>query len=702
MAEARPTPIVAGAEREGRSQAEPLSRERNKTTRAGLAAVLCVVLLAGAVSYLLIAQKRADLLAELESRLTVLAENRAEAVGDWVRNRAAPIDRIAGSDLFRLFATEVKIAFDEARGAGGGLALSDDLLQQIPFMERVLSDFSKDAGFTSGYLLGPDHQAKVASAGSAALSDGQRQLAARAQEAALTTLGALRENDSGLVLDIAVPVLPAQASSDETRAIGAMLFTATVAGELAELLKPRPGAQPGETVGLLQGVGERTESVHPGQTPALRPFSNKTTQSVVLEIISFGLKETTEAGRSAYRVGVPVPVTGAAWWVLQEQGAAAAERSLMAFRAYVLTVAALLVIAALLVLGAFWWRLSSHYNGALADQYQVMAAQLAEQKQLLDRINASISEHVALKAGDGTYRYVNPAFARLFNRSPEAVVGLDDEALFGQATAQRLLISDRTAMEDSVVVTLEEKVYIADRLHYLQFCKAPYSDDEGRVGGVVSVSRDTTELVEQRAKREKAVKQTIAALVLAIETRDPYLAGHSRRVGEFAMAIAEQAGAGADELSTLAIASDLCQIGKLAVPREVLAKPARLDEPELAVLREHVTHAASLLRDIDFGFPVLETISQMHERIDGAGYPHGLLGHEISRTAQILGLSDVFCARVEPRGHREGIAAAEALAILESNSERYDPALVAALRRTLDSAEGKQLVDAIPLKQLAQ
>ena len=331
------------------------------------------------------------------------------------------------------------------------------------------------------------------------------------------------------------------------------------------------------------------------------------------------------------------------------------------------------MLAILLAFGAVWWRVASEHHKALAAHFRSSAATINRQKQLLDSINGAVSEHIGLKDEDGIYRYVNPAFAATMGRPIGQMIGLDDEALFGHGTAQRLELADRRARETGLPVTLEERLYISGKQRYLQFCKAPYQDDTGAVTGLVSVSRDVTELVEQREKHDKAVKQTIAALVLAIETRDPYLAGHSRRVADLAGAVAKRVGAGPGEISTVTIAADLCQIGKLAVPRSVLTKPARLDEPEMAMVREHVAHAASLLRDIDFGLPVLETISQMHERIDGKGYPHGLLEHEISQTAQILGLCDVFCARVEPRAHRRGISVADALAILEGNPGALQP-----------------------------
>ncbi len=195
----------------------------------------------------------------------------------------------------------------------------------------------------------------------------------------------------------------------------------------------------------------------------------------------------------------------------------------------------------------------------------------------------------------------------------------------------------------------------------------------------------------QRALAEQ-LSATVAALVHSVESRDPYLAGHSRRVAALAGELAARLGAGRDEIATLRIAANLSQIGKLAVPREILAKPARLAPEEIEVVRRHIDHADDLLAGLDFGLPVRETIAQMHERIDGDGYPKGLAGEAIARGAQILGLCDWFCARVEPRVHRAGITPEAALEILEAWPERYAPDLVAALAQVLRSDAGRRLV----------
>jgi HD-GYP domain-containing protein (c-di-GMP phosphodiesterase class II) len=241
-------------------------------------------------------------------------------------------------------------------------------------------------------------------------------------------------------------------------------------------------------------------------------------------------------------------------------------------------------------------------------------------------------------------------------------------------------------------VTVNEEVYLGSRLHHLQISKVPYQDESGEISGIVSVTRDVTELVEEQKKRERAVQQMVAALVRAVELRDPYLAGHSRRLAGFSVAVAQRLEASPEQIATVEIAANLSQIGKLAVPRHILTKPGRLTETEIAQMQQHIDHVATILRDIDFEMPVLETIYQMHERLDGKGYPEGLSGDRIGRAAQILGACDVFCARLEPRSYRSGITPQTALEILDQNDGRYDPAIVGALRGVVASVAGEKLI----------
>ena len=692
--------------------AEQYRPARSRALVRGLVVIAIIVVIAVAVPALMIQAERSDLESDLKRRLEILARGRAEVIDIWLDGITRPASRVVESELFRLFATEMAQSggdiSDLAAGGTGGAeepetpaGLSVPLAAQLPFMSQVLSDFVENAGFLDGYLVNRGGIAYVTSAGAGQIAAEQQALAKSVFESGEWIYGPARAGPAGLVLDFYAPVFAAQSEPAESQPVGVLLLTAPIAEKLGEVLVPSPLSEPGERLRLVQragsgsgngpgnGPGNRWIWIVPGGVPPLTVLDNLNI-STGGNLMPFAERSAIGGTAPVYSVGSPI--SGPAWWIVQEIDATAARAKLGGFMTAVSVVAALVVITVIAAFGAFWWRLSNEHNLALADQFRRLAARIEAQKKLLDSINNSIADYIGLKSKDGVYRYLNPAFAIAIGREVDEAIGLDDAAIFGHGTAGRLAPSDRRALDEGGPVTVNEEVYLGSRLHQLQISKMPYQDESGEISGIVSVTRDVTELVEVQNKRERAVQQMVAALVRAVELRDPYLAGHSRRLAGFATAVAQRLEAGPEEVATVEIAANLSQIGKLAVPREILTKPGRLTETEIVRMQQHIDHVATILHDIDFELPVLETIRQMHERLDGTGYPTGLARGQISRAALILGACDVFCARLEPRSYRGGIAPETALEILEQNDERYDPTVVAALRGVVASVPGEKLI----------
>lgn len=680
--------------------AERYRPQRARARKGGLIVIGLIAAIAVAVPAIAIGVKRDGLTEELHQRLEILARGRAEVVQAWLDGVSRPTARVVESELFRLFATEVDLSggdISDMTTRDGSTPEDADLPEglgvplaaQLPFMAQVLSDFTKSADFLAAYIVGRNGIAYVTSAGADTISAEQQTAAAAVIDEGRLSYGPVRAGAAGPVMDIYAPILPAQSDSGGERPVAALLVVAPVGAILSEALTPPPLAEPGERLAVLQIAGGRFSQVVPGETPPLRAVDPLTIDDAD-RMLPFAQRGALGAEREVYSVGVPV--AGPPLWIVQEMDVSAADSRLEGFVTAVILLALLVVAVVVTAFGAFWWRLANEHSSALAAQFRDLAARIAAQKRLLDGINNTIAEYIGLKAGDGTYRYINPAFAHAIGREVDEATGLDDAALFGKGTAERLAISDKRALAERGPVTVSEQVYLGNKLHYLQISKVPLEDESGAADSIVSVARDVTELVEEQKKRERAIQQMVTALVRAVELRDPYLAGHSRRLAGFAVAVARRLDADEDEIATLEIAANLSQIGKLAVPREILNKPERLNAGEIELVQQHLEHASRILRDIDFDLPVLETVYQMHERLDGDGYPKGLRGERIRRSAQILGTCDVFCARVEPRSYRTGISAQEALSILEDNAARYDPEIVAALRVVAESVAGEKLI----------
>jgi HD-GYP domain-containing protein (c-di-GMP phosphodiesterase class II) len=205
--------------------------------------------------------------------------------------------------------------------------------------------------------------------------------------------------------------------------------------------------------------------------------------------------------------------------------------------------------------------------------------------------------------------------------------------------------------------------------------------------GLLAAARDETALVEQRRKHEGLIRATVDALIRAIELRDPFLVGHTRRLQRYAIAVGLRLGLDDRELATLDLAACLSQVGKIFIPFDILTKPGRLDEAEMQMMRRHVEHALQVVGPIDFDLPIRAAIGQMYERLDGSGYPNGLRGDQITPLARILGAVDAFCALTEARAYRDQLSSDNALMQLAEQPGWYDADVVATLAKVV-AADG--------------
>ncbi len=190
---------------------------------------------------------------------------------------------------------------------------------------------------------------------------------------------------------------------------------------------------------------------------------------------------------------------------------------------------------------------------------------------------------------------------------------------------------------------------------------------EGTVEDITDRKYKEKLLENSYEKLSNAMDGIINALSTTVELRDPYTAGHQRRVTELAVAIARRLNYTSDNIRFLSIASMLHDIGKLCAPAEILSKPGKLSKNEISLLRDHPDEGYKILKNIDFDYPVAEIIWQHHERMDGSGYPRGLKGDEILMDARIIGVADVFESMASHRPYRPSLGLDRALHELEKN-----------------------------------
>jgi response regulator RpfG family c-di-GMP phosphodiesterase len=191
------------------------------------------------------------------------------------------------------------------------------------------------------------------------------------------------------------------------------------------------------------------------------------------------------------------------------------------------------------------------------------------------------------------------------------------------------------------------------------------------------VQKRTAELQETLDKLRKAIMAIIHAMTRTVEVRDPYTAGHQRRVANLARYIGTELGFSDNQIDGIRLAGVLHDLGKISVPSELLTKPSRLTEIEYKMIQTHPQIAFDILSEIEFPWPIAQIVYQHHERIDGSGYPLGLSGDDILIEARTITVADTVEAMSSHRPYRPSLGIEEALK--EISGQRnviYDPHIV--------------------------
>ncbi|KAF0097865.1 MAG: PAS/PAC sensor protein [bacterium] len=361
-----------------------------------------------------------------------------------------------------------------------------------------------------------------------------------------------------------------------------------------------------------------------------------------------------------------LPVAGTPWHLVYERSAADVNAPVLPLRLVAAALVLLLTgIAAVLML-ALWWRQSLQDGQAMTEQYRALAGQVHAQRRLLTSVNDTMAEQITVTDASGRLAYVNQAFATFAGHTVETCLKSRLDELLPRVIAKTNTVWDRRILSGATTqIDGVAQVPGGEGMRWFAISKVPFPDEAGRPHGVVTVTRDITAHKQQQERRERVLKATVRTLARSVAVVDPYLADHSRHMETLAVAVARTMGAGEEDVQTLEIASHLSQIGKIFLPREIVSSPDRLSPAERQELERHVTFALDVLKDLDFGLPVMEAVGQMHERLDGSGYPNQLSNGQIGLLGRILAVVDVFAARTEPRSYREAAEPRMALDMLK-------------------------------------
>ena len=315
--------------------------------------------------------------------------------------------------------------------------------------------------------------------------------------------------------------------------------------------------------------------------------------------------------------------------------------------------------------------------------------EIVEQRRILDAVIDNVEAHIYIKDHDTRYLYVNQAVAHLFGRPVADILGKSDLEILPPDTARHVMELDSKVHLGGVKQTEEEMLPDSSgKDRYFWSVKIPIKM-RNHPQALIGFSTDITELKrlqlqehEDAVRLERAMLSTVDAVSLMMDQRDPYTAGHQQRVGEIAGEIAAEMGLDANTQRGLRVAGAVHDVGKIAVPTEILGKPGHISAIEMAIIQTHAQEGYEVLKGINFPWPVAEVARQHHERIDGSGYPRGLKGDEIILEARVLAVADVVEAMSSDRPYRPGLGIDKALAEIEQGrATAYDANAVDACLR---------------------
>lgn len=197
-----------------------------------------------------------------------------------------------------------------------------------------------------------------------------------------------------------------------------------------------------------------------------------------------------------------------------------------------------------------------------------------------------------------------------------------------------------------------------------------------------------SEVQSTLAKLRSAMGGIVQAMALTVERRDPYTAGHQRRVSDLARGLAVEMALSGHQIDGIRIAGLIHDLGKICVPAEILSKPGQLSEIEHSLIKNHPQVGYEILKEIEFPWPVAKIVLQHHERIDGSGYPVGLSGDDIMIEAKTLAVADVVEAMASHRPYRPTLGRDMALEEISQNKGvLYDPDVVDACMKLLQEKD---------------
>lgn len=656
---------------------------------------------------------RAQALAEARQQLAAHAAAGQGLTRFWLDARRNAVLSLIRQDNLRQLAARIKeaalpslliqtVARETWEGDSRDLAGLADVqqTQQMQALAPLIRQFQRRLG---GFLVQQDlagaalldqNFTPLIQKGLECLPSLQRSLRQQHEQTPLTLMYILpiRLLDDRILLDIVYPLMDPEDTSPDRKALGYLWTSCDISVLLQDLQQI---AGPKSRNVLMRTDGKTVQAVYWEKRAVIREGALPAGLDKG-ELVSIPLTDS-DTEREIVAIGKAVPesnllaVTTCDKAVLYEQSGLHWQYLALAGALYLCLTVALLLI--------FRWNLTREVRQEQQDVRQLYT-RLSQQRFLLDTVISAMNSALVLIDSERRIAFANADFLRLVQHEGD-IRNLPVHELPGYL-ARSLELHVMGVLSSGQEMTDTEDIIIDGQVrHYYVHC-LPYQLRESQLRSVIVVYRDDTARVEAQKRASIALQQCVKAFTHAVEGVDPYLRGHSGKMAELSLQLLAWLGKDdPDTVATLRIAASLSQLGMIRLPQNLLTKSGKLLPEERRQMERHVEYTAEAISGLDFGLPVQETLLQMHECLDGSGYPRHLQGDAILPQARILAVANTFCALVRPRSYRAHFDVAAALAILREKPFKYDQKVVDALEAFLNSPQGEEFMRNIR-QELAQ
>lgn len=636
-------------------------------------------------------------------RLGLVADSRAEAIGGWIGQQLRTVADLADNPSLQLYMTQLALG-------DGAVA---DSQGQAAYLRNLLIVTASRAGFEAP-LLGPEVAANVERVGTAGLALADRAGVVLVATAAMPDmdrrlLDAVRNHEGEVpgVVDMytgaaghptmafIAPVFGIQAGPGEGAPIGFVIGARLVADDLFKRLA-QPGDVDRDAETFLVRTGAATiEYLSPlgDGTGAMELSLAKDTHDLAA---AFAAGNPGGFGQRVNYRGEDVLVTGrnpegVAWTLVRTVTVARALGQGDTRRNGLLVLLVITIFGVAVSVLLVWRHGSSLRSAEAADRYREMSERYSALSDFLRVVADGQPTAIATVDARSRYSFANLKAAREAGMSEAHIVGKTMTDVLGPPRARLYEPLNQEALASGQPVFKTQTVDGAGGRRIIKSGHIPLETGPGREAEVLMVFEDITELVTERERRENNLRQLVNTILAIVDSRDPFAARHSARVGEVAEAVAQEMGLGEVEVETAEIAGSLMNLGKILVPRDILTTSESLSSEDLENVRGAMLTSAELLKNVDFDGPVVATMREAQARWDGTGTPEGLEGENILITARVVAVANTFVGMVSARAHRSGRSIDDAQEFLVSKvGTIFDRRPVAALVNVLDNRGGRE------------